>query len=63
LNLSDDILNNLPNDTRRVFDSKRWTMKDEIVQHLLYKLASDHYDNCHVPADLLAALQASGQWK
>jgi hypothetical protein len=38
-------------------------MKDEIVQHLFYKLASDHYDNCHVPADLLAALQASGQWK
>src|ERR1700678_3119292 len=56
LNLSPDILNHLPNDAKRVFDSETWTIKDEAVQLVFFQLVSDHYTVHHLPADLRAAI-------
>ena len=36
LNLSPDILNHLPDDTKRVLGGKSWKVKEELIQRLLF---------------------------
>jgi hypothetical protein len=60
LNLSPDILNHLPDDTRRVLGGKSWKIKEEPIQRFLFQLVSDHYRDHHLPDDVRAALQAPG---
>lgn len=63
LNLSPDILNHLPDDTKRVLSGKTWKIKEEPIQRLLFQLVSNHYGDHHLPSGVQAALQASGnEW-
>ena len=59
LNLSPDILNHLPDDTKRVLGGKSWKIKEEPIQRLLFQLVSNHYRDHHLPSGARAALQAS----
>jgi len=58
LNLSTDIVNQLPDDTKLLLDSKTWTIKDEPIQFLFLTLASEHYKD-HLPADIRSAMSPS----
>ena len=48
LNLSPDILNHLPGDTKRVLGGKSWRVKDEPIQRLLFQVVSNHYRDYHL---------------
>jgi hypothetical protein len=52
LNLSPDILNHLPDDTKRVLGGKSWKVKEEPIQRLLCQAVSNHYRDRHL-SDLL----------
>ena len=65
LNLSPDILNHLPDDTRRVLGGKSWKVKDEPIQRLLFQTVSNHYRDYHLLSSegVRTSVQASGnEW-
>jgi hypothetical protein len=63
LNLSPDILNHLPDDTKRVLGGKSWKVKEEPIQRLLFQLVSNHYRDYHLSDGVQASVQASGnEW-
>jgi len=64
LNLSPDILNHIPDDTKRVLGGKSWKVKEEPIQRLLFQVVSNHYRDYHLlPNGVQAVAQASGnEW-
>ena len=63
LNLSPDILNHLPNDTKRVLGGKSWKIKEEPIQRLLFQVVSNHYRDHHLSDYVQASVQASvNEW-
>ena len=63
LNLSPDILNHLPDDTKRVLGGKSWKVKEEPIQRLLFQVVSNHYRDYHLSNGDQAVVQASGnEW-
>ena len=60
LSLSADILNHLPDDTKRVLGGKSWKVKEEPIQRLLFQVVSNHYRDYHLSD---GSVQASGnEW-
>ena len=63
LNLSPDILNHLPDDTKRVLGGKSWKIKEEPIQRLLFQMVSNHYKDYHLSDVVEASVQVSGnEW-
>jgi hypothetical protein len=63
LNLSPDILNLLPDDTKRVLGGKSWKVKDEPIQRLLFQMVSNHYRDYHLSNGVQASVKALGnEW-
>ena len=63
LNLSPDILNHLPNDTKRVLGGKSWKVKEEPIQRLLFQVVSNHYRDHHLSDYVQASVQTSvNEW-
>lgn len=63
MNLSPDILNQLPGDTKRVLGGKSWKVKEEPIQRLLFQVVSNHYRDYHLSDTVQASVQASGnEW-
>ena len=62
MNLSPDILNQLPGDTKRVLGGKSWKVKEEPIQRLLFQVVSNHYRDYHL-SGVQASVQTSGnEW-
>ena len=61
LNLSPDILNHLPDDTKRVLGGKSWKVKEEPIQRLLFQVVSNHYRDYHLSNGVQAGIQFSGK--
>ena len=58
-NLSPDILNHLPDDTKRVLGGKSWKVKEEPIQRLLFQVVSNHYRDYHLSDGVQAS---SNEW-
>jgi hypothetical protein len=55
LNLSPDILNQFPDDTKQFLGSKLWKIKDKPIQRFLFQVVSDHYKDHHLSEYVNAA--------
>jgi len=58
MNPSPDILNQLPDNTKRVLGGKWWKVKEELIQRLLFQVVSNHYGDYHLSG--ASGVQASG---
>lgn len=62
LNLSPDILDHLPDDTKRVLSGKSWKVKEEPIQRLLFQLVSNHYRDFHLLPNGIQVQALGNEW-